>query len=146
MGIAGTRGREWETNQMDVKSAFSCMALLMKEVYVSLPPGFVDPDHPTTECNWLKLCKDCTKALELDTQEIDLVKCKAAITPMETSCLLTKIGEAFDVTPKTSHLNAVKRIFKVPFKRQPNLDMESYGITTIEFWEAFSDSDMVVPT
>ncbi|GJS58649.1 putative ribonuclease H-like domain-containing protein [Tanacetum coccineum] len=39
---------------------------------------------------------------------------KTAITPMETKVALTKDKEAVDVdvTPKTSHLNAVKRIFK----------------------------------
>ncbi|GJW12342.1 putative ribonuclease H-like domain-containing protein [Tanacetum coccineum] len=33
--------------QMDVKSAFYMGHLFDEEVYVSQPPGFVDPDHPT---------------------------------------------------------------------------------------------------
>ncbi|GJZ26962.1 putative reverse transcriptase, RNA-dependent DNA polymerase [Tanacetum coccineum] len=51
----------------------------------------------------------------LNTREFDLVNVKAAITPMETKVPLTKDEESFDVdvTPKTSHLNAVKRIIQV---------------------------------
>ncbi|GJU08948.1 putative ribonuclease H-like domain-containing protein [Tanacetum coccineum] len=47
-------------------------------------------------------------------KKFDLVNVKTAITPMETKVALTKDEEAIDVdvTPKTSHLNAVKRIFK----------------------------------
>ncbi|GKD22439.1 retrovirus-related pol polyprotein from transposon TNT 1-94, partial [Tanacetum coccineum] len=54
-------------------------------------------------------------------KKFDLVNVKAAITPMETKVPLTKDEEAFDVdvTPKTSHLNAVKRIFKY-LKGKPN--------------------------
>ncbi|GJY24553.1 putative reverse transcriptase domain-containing protein [Tanacetum coccineum] len=44
-------------------------------------------------------------------KKFDLVNVKAAITPMETK-----------VTPKTSHLNAVKRIFKY-LKGKPNLGL-----------------------
>ncbi|GJX02371.1 retrovirus-related pol polyprotein from transposon TNT 1-94 [Tanacetum coccineum] len=47
-------------------------------------------------------------------KKFDLVNVKTTITPMETKVALTKDKEVFDVdvTPKTSHLNAVKRIFK----------------------------------
>ncbi|GJT40184.1 ribonuclease H-like domain-containing protein [Tanacetum coccineum] len=58
------------------------------------------------------------------TQEFDLVSVKTAITPIETKVALTKDKEAVDVdvTPKTSHLNAVKRIFKY-LKGKPNLGL-----------------------
>ncbi|GJT91525.1 putative ribonuclease H-like domain-containing protein [Tanacetum coccineum] len=48
-------------------------------------------------------------------KKFDLTSVKTAITPMETKMALTKDEEAdeVDVTPKTSHLNAVKRIFKL---------------------------------
>ncbi|GJU31588.1 reverse transcriptase domain-containing protein [Tanacetum coccineum] len=47
-------------------------------------------------------------------KKFDLVNVKTVITPMETKVALTKDEEAIDVdvTPKTSHLNVVKRIFK----------------------------------
>ncbi|GJY18665.1 putative ribonuclease H-like domain-containing protein [Tanacetum coccineum] len=46
-------------------------------------------------------------------KKFNLVSVKTTITPMETKVALTKDEEAIDVdvTPKTSHLNAVKRIF-----------------------------------
>ncbi|GKD91597.1 putative ribonuclease H-like domain-containing protein, partial [Tanacetum coccineum] len=46
-------------------------------------------------------------------KRFDLASVKTAITPMETKMALTKDKEAadVDVTPKTLHLNAVKRIF-----------------------------------
>ncbi|GKA03879.1 retrovirus-related pol polyprotein from transposon TNT 1-94 [Tanacetum coccineum] len=57
-------------------------------------------------------------------KKFDLVNVKTAITPMETKVALTKDEEAVDVdvTPKTSHLNAVKRIFKY-LKGKPHLGL-----------------------
>ncbi|GJX06381.1 putative ribonuclease H-like domain-containing protein [Tanacetum coccineum] len=57
-------------------------------------------------------------------KKFDLVNVKAAITPMETKVALTKDEEAIDVdvTPKISHLNAMKRIFKY-LKGKPNLGL-----------------------
>ncbi|GJT01113.1 putative ribonuclease H-like domain-containing protein [Tanacetum coccineum] len=165
--------------QMDVKSAF-LYGTIDEEVYVSQPPGFVDPDHPNKVYKVVKALYglhqaprawyatlstflekhgykrgtiDKTLFIKRDKKDImlvqvyvddiifgstnnqtktrenihfsdkyvveilkkfDLVNVKAAITPMETKVPLTKDEEAIDVdvTPKTSHLNAVKRIFK----------------------------------
>ncbi|GJX49126.1 putative ribonuclease H-like domain-containing protein [Tanacetum coccineum] len=57
-------------------------------------------------------------------KKFDLASVKTEITPMETKMALTKDEEAadVDVTPKTSHLNAVKRIFKY-LKGKPNLGL-----------------------
>ncbi|GJY10027.1 putative ribonuclease H-like domain-containing protein, partial [Tanacetum coccineum] len=155
--------------QMDVKSAF-LYGTIDKEVYVSQPPGFVDPDHPKKVYKVVKALYvlstflekhgyktgtiDNTLFIKSDKKDImlisdefyrrthiflrvtsqtkqgrnlpqdkyvaeilkkfDLVNVKTAITPMETKVALTKDEEAVDVdvTPKTSNLNAVKRIFK----------------------------------
>nr|GEY41783.1 putative ribonuclease H-like domain-containing protein [Tanacetum cinerariifolium] len=71
--------------QMDVKSSF-LYGIIDEEVYVSQPPGFVDPKFPN----------------------------KTASTPIETQKPLVKDEEAanVDVTPKTSHFHDVKRIFR----------------------------------
>ncbi|GJV46294.1 ribonuclease H-like domain-containing protein [Tanacetum coccineum] len=74
-------------------------------------------------------------------KKFDLVNVKAAITPMETKVPLTKDEEAIDVdvTPKISHLNAVKRIFKY-LKGKPNLGLWYPRESPFDL-EAFSDSD-----
>ncbi|GKA32078.1 hypothetical protein Tco_0718445 [Tanacetum coccineum] len=74
-------------------------------------------------------------------KKFDLVNVKAAITPMETKVPLTKDEEAIDVdvTPKTSHLNAIKRIFKY-LKGKPNLGLWYPRESPFDL-EAFSDSN-----
>ncbi|GKC69471.1 putative ribonuclease H-like domain-containing protein, partial [Tanacetum coccineum] len=74
-------------------------------------------------------------------KKFDLASVKTAITPMETKMALTKDEEAaeVDVTPKTSHLNAVKRIFKY-LKGKPNLGLWYPRESSFDL-EAFSDND-----
>ncbi|GJT42172.1 retrovirus-related pol polyprotein from transposon TNT 1-94 [Tanacetum coccineum] len=74
-------------------------------------------------------------------KKFDLASVKPAITPMETKMALTKDEEAVDVdvTPKTSHLNAVKRIFK-HLKGKPNLGLWYPRESPFDL-EAYSDSD-----
>ncbi|GJR03133.1 putative ribonuclease H-like domain-containing protein [Tanacetum coccineum] len=234
--------------QMDVKSAF-LYGTIDEEVYVSQPPGFVDPDHPTKVYKVVKALYglhqaprawyatlstflekhgykrgtiDKTLFIKRDKKDImlvqvyvddiifgstnkswcaefealmksrfqmssmgeltfflglqvkqnkggifisqdkyvaeilkkfDLVNVKAAITPMETKLPLTKDEEhlipdimyavcvcsRFQVTPKTSHLNAVKRIFKY-LKGKPHLGLWYPRESPFDL-EAFSDSD-----
>ncbi|GJV56428.1 putative ribonuclease H-like domain-containing protein [Tanacetum coccineum] len=163
--------------QMDVKSAF-LYGTIDEEVYVSQPPGFVDPDHPKKVYKVVKALYGLHQAprawyATLSTflekhgykrglqvkqnkagifisqdkyvaeilKKFDLVNVKTAITPMETKVALTKDEEAVDVdvTPKTSHLNAVKRIFKY-LKGKPNLGLWYPRESPFDL-EAFSDSD-----
>ncbi|GJU47075.1 putative ribonuclease H-like domain-containing protein [Tanacetum coccineum] len=194
--------------QMDVKSAF-LYGTIDEEVYVSQPPGFVDPDHPKKVYKVVKALYglhqaprawyatlltflekhgyrkgtiDKTLFIKKDKKDIMLVQVyvddiifgstrkswcdefealmkgrfqmssmgelifflgfvKTAITPMEAKMALTKDEEAdeVDVTPKTSHLSPVKRIFKY-LKGQPNLGLWYPRESSFDL-EAFSDSD-----
>ncbi|GJY38646.1 putative ribonuclease H-like domain-containing protein [Tanacetum coccineum] len=91
--------------QMDVKSTF-LYGKIDEEVYVSQPPGFIDPKYPQ------KVYK-VVKAL-YGLHQAPRACVKTASTPIETQKPLVKDEEAsdVDVTPKTSHLSAVKRIFR----------------------------------
>ncbi|GJV93597.1 putative ribonuclease H-like domain-containing protein, partial [Tanacetum coccineum] len=199
--------------QMDVKSAF-LYGTIDEEVYVSQPPGFVDPDHPKKVYKVVKALYglhqaprawyatlstflekhgyrrgtiDKTLFIKKDKKDImlvqvkqfqmssmgelifflglqvkqktdgifisqdkyvadmlkkfDLASVKTAITPMETKMALTKDEEAddVDVTPKTSHLNVVNRIFKY-LKVKPNLGLWYPRESSFDL-EAFSDND-----
>ncbi|GKD35887.1 hypothetical protein Tco_1251396, partial [Tanacetum coccineum] len=98
--------------------------------------GHNDPGTPYTASGLIGLADSdpcCNKAGIFISQDkyvaeilkkFDLVNVKTAITPMETKVALTKDKEAVDVdvTPKTSHLNDVKRIFKY-LKGKPNLGL-----------------------
>ncbi|GJV62839.1 putative ribonuclease H-like domain-containing protein [Tanacetum coccineum] len=181
-----------------------------KKVYVSQPPGFVDPDHPKKKHGYKRGTIDKTLVIKRDKKDImlvqvyvddiifgstkkswcdefealmksrfqmsfmgeltfflglqvkqnkarifisqnkyvaeilkkfNLVNVKTAITPMETKVALTKDEEAVDVdvTSKTSHLNAMKRIFKY-LKDKPNLGLWYPRESPFDL-EAFSDSD-----
>ncbi|GKA20578.1 putative ribonuclease H-like domain-containing protein [Tanacetum coccineum] len=82
-----------------------------EEVYVSQPPGFVDPDHPKKVYKVVKALYGLHQApkawdkkdIMLDKyvaeilKKFNLVNMKTAITPMETKVALTKDEEAVDV-------------------------------------------------
>ncbi|GJU33430.1 synaptobrevin, longin-like domain protein [Tanacetum coccineum] len=159
-----------------------------EEVYVSQPPGFVDPDHSKKLSKLYmdyiklpKLVKQTTDGIFIPQdkyvadmlKKFDLASVKTTITPMETKMALTKDEEAdevdvhlyrsmigslmyltasrpdimfavcacsrFHFTPKTSHLNAVKRIFKY-LKGKPNLGLWYPRESSFNL-EAYSDSD-----
>ncbi|GJU79888.1 putative ribonuclease H-like domain-containing protein [Tanacetum coccineum] len=130
-----------------------------EEVYVSQPPGFVDPDHPKKVYKVVKALYGLHQAPRAwDKKDIMLVQvyvddiifgstkkswCDEFEALMKSRFQMSSMAEIlkkFDlVTPKTSHLNDVKRIFKY-LKGKPNLGLWYPRESPFDL-EAFSDSD-----
>ena len=51
LSIAVSHG--WSLHQLDVNNAF-CQDRLFEDVYMALPSGFIDFDHPTSVCKLRK--------------------------------------------------------------------------------------------
>nr|GEX62269.1 ribonuclease H-like domain-containing protein [Tanacetum cinerariifolium] len=150
--------------QIDVKGAFM-YSTIDEEVYLTQPPGFVDPKFP-------KKVYKVVKAL-YGLHQAPRACVKTASTPIETQKPLVKDEEdadvdvhlyrsmigslmylttsrpdimfavcscsRFQVTPKTSHLQAVKRIFRY-LKGQPKLGLWYPKVSLFDL-EAYSNSD-----
>nr|GEV63971.1 retrovirus-related Pol polyprotein from transposon TNT 1-94 [Tanacetum cinerariifolium] len=150
--------------QMDVKSAF-LYGTIDEEVYVTQPPSFVDPKFPNkvykvvkalyglhqaprawyaTLSTFLEQSRnrrgDIDKTLFIKKDKKDIIV-KTASTPIETQKPFFKYKEAADVDVilKTSHLQAVKIIFRY-LKGQPKLGLWYPKVSLFDL-EAYSDSD-----
>nr|GEX37383.1 hypothetical protein [Tanacetum cinerariifolium] len=184
-GIFTDSSYDNEVYQMDVKSAF-LYGIIDEEVYVSQPPGFVDPKFPNKVYKvvkalyglhqapraWYAILStfleksryrigviDKTLFIKKDKKDIMLVQvyvddiifgftkkswCDEFEELMKNMFQMSSIGELtfflrLQVTPKTSHLYAVKRIFRY-LKRQQKLGLWYPKVSSFDL-KAYSNSD-----
>ncbi|GJR88957.1 putative ribonuclease H-like domain-containing protein [Tanacetum coccineum] len=114
-------------DELDVKSAF-LYGNIIEEVYVKQPPGFEDPAHPNKVYRVVKALYGLHQASKKENVYVDdiifgyyqvfygersMIGCLMYLTAsrpdiMFAVCLCAR----FQVTPKVSHMHAVKRIFR----------------------------------
>nr|GEV02769.1 hypothetical protein [Tanacetum cinerariifolium] len=115
--------------QIDVKSAF-LYGKIEKEVYVSQPLGFIDPFFPNKVYKVEKALYGLHQAPRAWSSS---VKKESSLVRIICAC------SRFQVTPKLSHLHAVKWIFRY-LKSQPKLGLQ-YPRDSPFNLEAYLDSD-----
>ncbi|GJQ92043.1 putative ribonuclease H-like domain-containing protein [Tanacetum coccineum] len=121
--------------QMDVKSAF-LYGTIDEEVYVSQPSGFVDPKCPKKVYKVVKALYGLYQAPKARSMIGSLMYLTASRPDiMFAVCACSR----FQVTPKTSYLNDVKRIFRY-LKGKPKLGLWYPRVSSFDL-EAYSDSD-----
>nr|GEW01533.1 ribonuclease H-like domain-containing protein [Tanacetum cinerariifolium] len=123
--------------QMDVKSAF-LYGTIDEEVYVIQPLGFVDPKFPNKVYKVVKALYGLHQA----PRAWSIIGSLMYLTAFRPNIMFAVCAcSRFQVTPKTSHLQAVKRIFRY-LKGQPKLGIWYPKVSSFNL-EACSDSDYV---
>ncbi|GKE89756.1 uncharacterized mitochondrial protein-like protein, partial [Tanacetum coccineum] len=113
--------------QIDVKSAFM-YGQIEEEVYVCQPPGFENPDHP-----------DKVYKVQQNKKGI-FIRSLMYLTASRPDIMFAVCACArFLVSPKSSHLLAVKRIFRY-LKGKPSLGLWYSKDSPLEL-VAYTDSD-----
>ncbi|GJZ77194.1 putative ribonuclease H-like domain-containing protein [Tanacetum coccineum] len=121
--------------QMDVKSAF-LYGKIDEEVYVSQPPGFLDPTYPQKVYKVVKSLYGLNQAPRAWSMIGSLMYLTASRPDiMFAVCACSR----FQVTPKSSHLSAVKRIFRY-LKGKPKLGLWYPRVSSFDL-ESYSDGD-----
>ncbi|GJY30761.1 ribonuclease H-like domain-containing protein [Tanacetum coccineum] len=150
--------------QMDIKSAF-LYGYKMKRFMSHILMAFVDPESPRRFIRWSKLCMDMHLGflvlglqVKQNKEGLHISRQSMYAELLQRNLILSMIGSLmyltasrldimfavcacsrFQVTPKTSHLNAMKRIFKY-LKGKPNLGLWYPRESPFDL-EALSDSD-----
>ncbi|GJT03845.1 putative ribonuclease H-like domain-containing protein [Tanacetum coccineum] len=138
---------------MDVKSAF-LYGTIKEEVYVTQPPGFKDPDHPNKVYKVIKALYGLhqaprawyeTLANYLLSNGLNVQIDQNFYQEGKRGYFVVQVGDAVDIDifkftpPKTSHLLAVKRIFRY-LKGKPTLGLW-YSMDSSFELVAYTDSD-----
>ncbi|GJQ93249.1 putative ribonuclease H-like domain-containing protein [Tanacetum coccineum] len=140
--------KDFVVYQMDVKSAF-LYGKIEEEVYVCQPPGFEDLDFPNKVYKVEKASTpmETSKPLLKDTEaeDVDVYLYRSMIGSLmylasRPDIMFVVFACArFQVTPKVSHLYAMKRIFRY-LKGQPKLGLWYPKDSPFDL-EAYTDSD-----
>nr|GEY65833.1 hypothetical protein [Tanacetum cinerariifolium] len=160
--------KDFVVNQIDVKSAF-LYGNIKEEVYVCQPLGFEDPEFPNRVYKvekalyglhqapraWKEMCTGFKKMMHKKFQMIFMgeltfflglqltQKDKGIFISQDKPDIIFAVCACarFQVTPKVSHLHAMKRIFRY-MKGQPKLGLW-YPKDSLFDLEAYTDSDYV---
>ncbi|GJX37140.1 putative ribonuclease H-like domain-containing protein [Tanacetum coccineum] len=152
--------KDFVVYQMDVKSAF-LYGKIEEEVYVCQPPGFEDPQFPDKvykvekrgqidKTLFIKRVKGDILLVQVYVDDIIFGSTKKGLCTefeklMQKKFQMSSMGELtfflglFQVTPKVSHLHAVKRIFRY-LKGQPKLGLWYPKDSPFDL-EAYTNSD-----
>ncbi|GKC83126.1 ribonuclease H-like domain, reverse transcriptase, RNA-dependent DNA polymerase, partial [Tanacetum coccineum] len=153
--LAYTSFKDFVVYQMDMKSAF-LYGKIEEEVYVCQPPGFEDPELPNRVYKVEKFfnCKDKSTHMETskpllkdaEAEDTDVYLYRSMIgslmylTASRPDIMFDVCACArFQVTPKDSHLYAVKIIFRY-LKGQPKLGFWYPKDSPFDL-EAYTNSD-----
>ncbi|GJR40499.1 putative ribonuclease H-like domain-containing protein [Tanacetum coccineum] len=125
--------------QMDVKSVF-LYGKIDEAVYVSQPPGFIDPKYPK-KSGYRRGTIDKTLFIKKEKNDIMLVQVYVddIIFGSTKKSWSDEFEALMKVTPKTSHLHVVKRIFRC-LKGKPKLGLWYPRVSSFDL-EAYSNSD-----
>ncbi|GKD06680.1 retrovirus-related pol polyprotein from transposon TNT 1-94 [Tanacetum coccineum] len=129
--LAYARALDFKLFQMDVKSAF-LNGFINEEVYVAQPPGFIDFE----KFNHVYKLKKALYGLKQALKACLLYLTASRPDIMFSVCLYARFQE----DPKSSHIEAVKRIFRY-IKSSTHLGLWYYKGTGIESL-AYADSDL----
>ncbi|GJU81281.1 putative ribonuclease H-like domain-containing protein [Tanacetum coccineum] len=124
--------------QMDVKSAF-LYGTIDEEVYVSQPPGFVDPDHPTKVYKVVKALYGLHQAPRAWYATFPIPRDAVDYKEGHNRTKTLFIRRNKKVSQRLLISNAVKWIFKIISRANPT--WVRYPRDSPLIWKAFSDSD-----